>query len=895
MTYFCSKLVKFAEFIYNSALDFVRVFIILFTILWVNLGFAQEQADNQLVGSDSVRVDSAASKKSKTSDRIQYQINYASEDSMYFDVKEQIMHLYGKSRVNYGDKTIEADYISIDYGNNVVRSTYTRDSTGKKIGVPLFTDDKDKYNADTIIYNFKTERGYIKGIITEQSGGFISGGETLKEKDNTVYVKNGQYCPCEDPNDGTFFQAKKIKVIPGKRVYTGPGILHIGHIPTPLMLPFGLFPSTDRRSAGLIFPQYGEQQDRGFYLSNMGFYLPVGDYVGLKFLGDYFTKGGGSLTLQSQYKSRYSFDGNFSATYTTLYKEKGGFNEEKNQTYKIMWQHRPISFSGKSFSSDVNFQSTEYSKRNELSLLNNIQTNINSTIKYRAPIRKTPFSYEFNLRHNQNNTTKVMNFDLPEFALNMNQVKPFESDKVGRKSEFRRMIESVNVRYTGNFNNRITSDFNTTNRFGFDVENAEKDTVLQFVGPNVDKIMSNSNYAVKHAIPIGATMKLGPISMNPSFNYTENWYDYKYDYTYSQASNAVRVDTIKGFNRASTYSGGVNFTTRMYGLYSYRGERQKKLRHVVNPNLGFSYSPDRLTDPNLYQIVQTNASGYERYVSRFQGSVYSAPGGAESASINFGVRNDFELKYNKKTDTTGKATYLKILDNVFGSGSYNMVADSFNLSNLSFGANSSLIRGISLRGTMGVNPYTYMLDSINGVGEVIKQHRINSFAWNNGQGLGRIENVGLNLSGSFTPDYFKKKKGQTPPVKPIPQLDPTGLSMYQYGYIDFSIPWRFGFNLNHSLTRTGFKKPKQRTSLSLDGELKVSEFWKVNMVVIYDFQAEKFLSPNINIYRDLGCWEFSVRWVPFGQSQSYMFGINMKSPSLKDMKLSRNKSYITYN
>lgn len=859
--------------------------------------FAQEQitnadsavVDTSIYQSDSLLTDSLVPEQRDA--KMDNVINYDAQDSIYFDIKSQMMYLYGDAHVDYGGRQLDADLITINWGTSLVKATYSRDSVGKKVGVPLFDDNGDQYNADTILYNFETEKGYISGILTEQSDGFMRGGEAYKDGNNVIYVRGGEYCPCEDPNAGTYFRANKIKVVPEERVYTGPGVMYIGDIPTPLLLPFGLFPASDRKTSGIVPPTFGESATRGFYLRDMGFYWAVNDYIGTTFRGEYYSRGGGGLSNFTQYKKRYKYNGDMALMYRRVIEDADSYTEALATDYSIRWKHQPVSYGGKSFSADVNFETTTYSSRNELDLDRNIRSDVRSNINYSTPIRKTPFSTDINLRHEQNNQSGIINFNLPDVSLSMNQVKPFaSSNSVGSKTELRKLYESISVRYAGNFSNKYTNDFDASETFGFEVANAREDTVLPFKGPNMSDIFANANYGITHRIPISASMKLGPVNMNPSFNYTENWYPHKYSYAYSQRDSAVVVDTVGGFGRAYNYSTGVSFDTRMYGMYSYRGDKQAKLRHTVNPSVGFSYSPETYDNPEVYQLVQTNENGAERRVSRYQGNVMGTPGGREAASINFGVRNDFEMKYLPKDDSTGKFKYLKILENLSASSSYNMIADSFNLSNLRFGANSSIIKNINIRTSLDVDPYTYFADSTNGQGEIITQTKINEYAWTNGQGLGHLRNFNINLGGSFSPETFRRKK------KTEEESSAERSERYRNPerYVDFTVPWKFGFNYNYNIDKVGLLDPNKRQSLSFNGELKISEFWKVDMSVAYDLDTKKWISPRVNIYRDLNCWELFIRWVPFGPSQMYEFRIALKSPALKDIKLTRQKNIIDY-
>lgn len=871
----------------------------MFSLFCSYLLLAQEQVtnadsvvvDTAIYPTDTLLTDSVAPQKKDA--KMDHIINYDARDSIYFDIKSQMMYLYGDAHVDYGGRQLDADLITINWGTSLVKATYSVDSLNEKVGVPLFDDNGDQYNADTILYNFETEKGYISGILTEQNEGFMRGGEAYKDGDNVIYVRGGEYCPCEDPNAGTFFRANKIKVVPEQRVYTGPGVMYIGDIPTPLLLPFGLFPASDRRTSGIIPPTFGESPTRGFFLRDMGFFWAVNDYIGTTFMGEYYSRGGGGLSNITKYRNRYRYNGDLSLNYRRVIEDPDGFSETMATDYSITWQHKPVSYGGKSFSADVNFMTTTYSSRNELDLENNIRSDVRSNINYSTPIGRgnSPFSTNVSLRHEQNNQTGIINFNLPNVSLNMSQIKPFaSSNSVGSKSEVRKLYESISVRYAGNFNNKYTNDFDASSVFGFEVANARQDTILPFQGPNMSDIFGSPNYGVSHNIPISATMKLGPVNMNPNFTYNENWYPHTYSYAYSQRDSAVVVDTVGGFGRAYNYSTGVSFDTRLYGMYSYKGAKQAKLRHTVNPSLGFSYSPETLDNPEAYQLVQVNESGTERRVSRYQGNIMGPLGGGERAAINFGIRNDFEMKYLPKDDTTGKFKYVKILENLAVNSSYNMVADSFNLSNLRFGANSSIIKNVNIRSNLTVDPYTYYADSTNGQGEIITQTKVNEYAWKNGQGLGHISNFNINLGGSFSPENFKKKSAKE---------EESGAERLQRNknperYVDFSVPWRFGVNYNFNVDKVGLLEANKRQSLSFSGELKISEFWKVNMDVAYDLDTKKWISPRVNIYRDLNCWELFIFWVPFGPSQMYEFRIALKSPALKDLKIERKKSIIDY-
>lgn len=873
--------------------------------------------NDSLIVSDTTKVanDSIPKTGSSVSKDIATTINYNARDSMFFNFKTRNIEMYGRTHVDYGAITLEAERTKVDWLKRTIKSEFVLDSAGRKIGKPVFSDNGDVYETDDILYDFRSRKAVIQGVITEQDGAIMHGQNVKKNEHNEMFITHAKYTTCNLAHPHFFIESKKIKAIPGNKVVTGSFHLKFREVPTPLWGPFGMFPQPKKKASGIIMPTYGEEARRGFFLQNGGYYFAISDYMDLRVTGSLFSKGGHALTFNQNYIKRYKYRGTFNFTYTKNVTSSLVGNNENN-SYAVRWNHTPQSRGNSRFSASVNFQTNNYNQNNNLVLQDfnqAISSNLSSNISYSNKLPGIPYSMSSNARFNQNIQTKIATLMLPDLTMNMTRIFPFKGLTNSSKSP----LAKLSLSHTFSARNELT---NAPRRdFGFDVANEFDDSMdtLAFNGQNFDKILDRSKLGARHTVPISTSLSvLKYFTLSPSFNYQEVWYGRELQYTdYDQEAGGVRVDTLNTFSRAGSWSSGASLNTRLYGLYTINQLGIQAIRHVITPSVSFSYNPD-FGDPryNVYKDVVTDSLGTVRRLSKYEGFAYGSPPGGESQTMSFGITNNIEMKVLDKSDSTGESyKKIKLFDNLSANSGYNFAADSFKLRDISLSARTSLLGGklvLSANGTL--DPYLYQL--ISNEGGRIVQRKLDRYAWNNGRGFGQLKSfntaINFNISGksasgrgSGSPDQrglgsndFSNPFGDEPLEDETEEVQEIvrHIRNNPEEYVDFNVPWSLRTAVTYSRTKTGFDNARTRRSMTFGGTLGLTDNTQITFNSGYDIDNKEFTTTRIGITRDLHCWTMDFNWVPFGSYQSYMLIIRAKSPILQDLKVQKRKSFIDF-
>ncbi|MEO1653190.1 MAG: putative LPS assembly protein LptD, partial [Bacteroidota bacterium] len=688
--------------------------------------------------------------------------------SIVTDLTTNKVYLYGKAQVDYGNISLTAAQIEINQNNSEVTARGYRDSTGRLRDIPVFKQGEDTFESDSMRYNFKSQRGIISGAVTQEGEGYIQGQKAKRMQDGTVYTKGGRYTTCNLAHPHWYIRANKIKLIPDKQVVSGPFYLVLADIPTPLGFAFGIFPFTEQRKSGLVFPVYGESADRGFFLRNGGYFWAINDYMTLDVLGEIYTRGGWGLSSTFNYRKRYRLSGNAQIRFN---RRVQGEDDDRSvaDDFWLRWTHTPIPRGRSSLSASVNFGTTRFNQRNEFNPINQITNNFASSVSFRTSfdVRGTTVSLGLSARQDQNSRTEVMNVTLPDVNLAINRIYPFKKKGVSPKN----FIQKINFSYSLDGTARFTNQVPNNNAFPFPVveEATSVDENTDGSPPgffeNFPEVLRNSQIGVSHNIPISTTIKLFKyFSLNPNLRYQEVWYPKRLNYTWIDSLNAVQVDTVNRFSRVYSYSLGASLTTRIYGTFFVPKPEKNRwlqgIRHTMIPTIGFSFRPDFSKERfGFFQNVQIDSTGENfRLVSRYLNFQPGAPaGGGENGIITFSLNNIFEAKFRAKDDTAGTRK-VTLLDNLSFSSSYNLVADSLNLAPINISARTKLLQKVDLNFTGTLDPYVYRALSFNEDGSVASQVRINRFAWQEGRGIGQLRNFNISLSTSLTPEAFKREK-----------------------------------------------------------------------------------------------------------------------------------------
>ena len=829
---------------------------------------------------------------------IETTINYSAKDSIFYDLKSQKIKLYGGSKIDYGEINLEAYEILVDWNDKTLDANFILDSIGKKIGKPIFSEGDQSYETDKITYNFDSRKAKIKGIVTQLDDAYMQGEDVKKNEEDELFISHAMYTTCNLEEPHFHISSSKIKVIPGKKVVSGPFHLKFGNVPTPLGFIFGMFPQPKKKVSGLIMPNYGEEKRRGFYLRDGGYYFAVNDHLDLRLTGDIYSKGSYGMTLGTNYKKRYSYSGNLRFNYNKS--KLGDFeNPTTSNDFSFSWSHSPDT-RGKSsrFSSSVNFQTNSYNQNKNLVYSNfneSINAQFNSNISYSKTFKGSPFNLSANLRHSQNVQTKKVNLTLPDISYNMSRIYPFKN--IGKLGKTALGKISISHRFNGKI--ELTNGSVGNSLGGLNIINSGNNfsEQIDFNMDNISSIIDRSKIGGKHTIPISTSFNLLKyFTVSPSVNYNEIWYFKKLSYNYNELENGIEIDTTNSFQRAWSYSYAFALSTRIYGTVFFKKGKIKAIRHVISPEISMSFSPD-FTKPKYgyYENVQINNEGDTKLLSKYENFLFGSPRIGSSASMNFYIGNNLEMKVLDKKDTINGTRKIKIFDNLAFSSSYNFLADSFRLAPIRFSTRTSFFkRLINLSISGNIDPYTFRLDSISESATGIKnvyQRRVDELAYKNNQGIGSLAYINMALGFRFSAKDFRSDDDEKESSYGTrEEIDYINSNIAEY--IDFNVPWSINASYNLNRRKIGFRDPTITQTLTFSGDVSISEKTKISFRSGYDFKFKMLTQTSINATRDLHCWRINFSWVPFGRFQSYNLSINAVSALLQDLKLEKRSRFF---
>jgi lipopolysaccharide export system protein LptA len=879
-------------------LYFGLLFFLLSTWAWLPAAFGQRPAGRNVpprgtsapaiavpAPADSAVTDSAQVAVPKGD--VETTIKYFAKDSVISDVAGKVMHLYGDASIEYGTISLKAAYIRIDWEASTLTAEGAADSTGRTVNRPVFQDDQE-YEADRIVYNYKTKKGRVSGVVTKQQEGFMHA-EVIKKNDkNEIFGLHARYTTCDLAHPHFYISAGKMKAIPKDRIISGPFNMVFADIPTPFGLPFGFFPSPNKRASGLIMPTFGETQERGFFLRNMGYYLALNDYIGLRFTGDVYSFGGYAGRADGNYIKRYAYSGSFGLDYSFIPgtnlegrslstgSQRGGSQNDRHD-FRVRWSHRPVPRNGKSFAASVNAGSFFYNQRNSYVASELLAPSFNSNISYQVSKPNSPFNYTVSLQQSQNSQSQTMSFTLPDVTFGMARQNPFQWFTKGEGGS--RFLNDIGISYLFNARNYITND--VASRRNIASPPGERRT-LPINAETLPVLLKNAQIGARHSIPItlSSFRVLKYLQFSPSVSYNENWYLQRNNYTWDSVAQKVQVDTIRKFSRVYDYSASASLTTAIYGTAYIKGKKVEAIRHIIRPSISYNWRPDfGKAAFDFYQTVY-DVSGREQLRSRYEGSLYGAPGFGRSSVFSFSVNNNVEMKVKAKQDSTGSKAFEKIslIDNFTFTSGYNVAADSFRLQPINVNFSTMLFNKVNVSANGLFDPY-----QVNDRGR-----RLKDTYYFNIRKLQFARMVSANINANFE---LNPKARTKPTTAPNTNLQHLTNHPVEVEYLDFDIPWTLSVQTSANFFPATFPNQQSQTvaTVGVNGSLGITEKWKVSYSSGYDFINNTVTYSNINIHRDLHCWEMSFSWVPFGLYQMYSFNINAKASLLKDLKYNRNR------
>lgn len=868
---------------------------------------------NKLID-DSIRLDSLNRQKKNGIDA---PVNFSANDSMVYDARNKTAFLYGTSSVKYENMDLKSEHITLNMDSSLVHATGVRDTATKGLtGTPVFTLGSDNYESDTMAFNFKTKKGLIDNVKTQQEEGYLSSELSKRNADGEIFLKHGRYTTCDKEHPDFYIALSRAKVRPSKDVVFGPAYLVVADVPLPLAIPYGFFPFSKKYSSGFIMPTYGDESTRGFYLRDGGYYFAINDKWDLKLLGEIYTKGSWGLSAATNYRKRYRYSGSFYGSYQdTKTGDKGMPDFSRQQSFKIQWSHRqdPKANPYSSLAASVNFATSSYERNNLNSLYNPqtlSQTTRTSSVSWGTNFSSIGLSLSATANLNQNMSDSSIALTLPDLNISLSRFYPFKRrHAVGAE----RWYEKIAVSYTGQISNSI---------------NTKEDRLFH------SNLIKDWRNGMQHRIPISGSFTLfNYINVNPSFNFTDRMYTNKVTRSWNTATQKEVADTTYGFHNIYNWDFSISASTKLYGMFipnrKLFGDKIQAIRHVITPSVSFSYAPDfgasRYGYYSSYQ--RTNPDGSVDLVdySPYSNGLYGVPGHGKMGSVSFSFDNNVEMKIKSDKDSTG-IRKLSIIDNLGFRMSYNMAAKEKPWSDLSVDLRLKWWKNYTFNLNAVFASYAYELDSHG------RPYVGNHTYWGMGK-IGRFQGMSQNISYTLTPEKIKKlfgggsdennSKGKRndPNAEGIDtniesNVDDDMIEGQRNarskrsnnkaktdddGYMTFNMPWSITFGYGITMREnTDIRKFNYHTmrypymftqTLNFSGNIRISDGWNISFSSGYDFDHHAMSMTTASLQRDLHCFNMSCQ-VVLAPYTSYNFTFRCNASTLTDaLKYDKRSGY----
>ncbi len=832
---------------------------------------------------DTTKLDSLPAKKPLLLD----QIKYKAKDYVKLSQKDQKIYLYNEAEIYYQDTELKAGIIVMDYIKNEVYAGRIKDSTGTYTQLPFFKQGSNEVRPDSIRFNFDTQKALIWNSRTEQQAGLGQLGSdnmnvyaeiTKKENDSVYFLSEGKLTTSKDTIDPDYYiRVRKAKFVPKKKIIAGFSNMYLLDIPTPIALPFAYFPMGIGPAAGVIMPTFGNDKTRGYFLQNGGYYLPINEHVDVSLTGDLYSNGSYGLWAQSVYSQRYKYRGTVNIRYENQVNSQKGFDDySRSKNYNIQISHSQDQKSSPDsrFSASVNLGSSQYYRNslNQNNLPNTQNNNLSSSVSYSKTFPSYPsVNMSVTATHNQNTNTKAINMTLPTVQASVERIFPFAKRDGIKKGAF----QNINFQYSATAENRIQT----------------VDSL--FFKPGM---FDNAKTGARHSIPISTNFKVAKhFSVTVGGSYDDIWTLKTFDKLYNTETDKVVLDTVTGFDRYGTYNLSTSVGTTIYGTFNLGADKKiQAIRHVMRPSVSYGYAPSF----DQYYDAYLDGDGNMVQYSRFENTLYGAPGRSSSSAMSFSLANTLEAKVRDKDSSATEAKKITLLNSFNLSTSYNFEADSLQLSPLNLTAGTNILDNkMSINFSASLDPYA--IDN-NGV-------RINTFNINNGGSLFRLTRANMNVGYTLSSKTFDKTKKEEEEIESDYVAASGGRTDDLFGTTDdfgdqrtkpnadkegepdnpsygTKLPW--DLRLAYTVSYSNFSRQNQfsNNSLMFSGNIELSPKWKVGASSGYDFKNMGFTLTQLRFERDLKSFKMNFNWTPFGNYERWYFFIGIKSSLLSDLK-----------
>ncbi len=841
-------------------------------------------------------------------------VEYQADDSMTYEGGSGIARLFGNAQVKYQDMDLQSEHIYMQMDSSLVHATGARDTTGEKFGTPIFKMGSDTYESDTMAFNFKTKKGLIQNVYTQQDEGFMVSEISKRNDKGELFLQHGRYTTCDEPHPDFYIALSRAKVRPGKDVVFGPAYLVVADVPLPFAIPYGFFPFTKSYSSGLIMPTYGDETSRGFYLRDGGYYFAMSDKWDLKLLGEIYTKGSWGISAASNYRKRYKYSGSFFASYqNSVTGDKNMPDYVKSTSFKIQWSHRqdPKANPYSSLSASVNFATTNYEPNNLNSMYNPqalTQSTRTSSVSWSTQFSSIGMTLSSTVNLNQNMRDSTIGMTLPDLNISIARFYPFKRKHAAGKE---RWYEKISMSYTGQLSNSIST---------------KEDKILH------SSLTKDWRNGMKHTIPISGNFTLfGYLNLNPSFTFTDRMYTQKYKRSWDEANQKEVIDTLTGFHNVYDWNFSLSASTTLYGFYvpsrKIFGDKIQAIRHVFTPTVSFSYAPDfsasRYGYYDTYTKVDANGNVSLVEYSPYQGTLYGVPGTGKTGSISWDIKNNIEMKVRSEDDSTGFKK-ISIIDELGASMSYNFAAKERPWSDLSTRLRLKLSKSYTLNLNAVFATYAYEADSVGARPYIGNRTEYSKGRFGRFQGIS--QSLNYTLDNKKVANFFKWLRGER--VKKDDKGDKTDeydsgtetnlddkmeagkhgarkenagkAETDEDGYMAFNVPWSLSIgygvtmrentagNFNYDTMRYPYKFTQ---NLNVAGNVRISDGWNITFSSGYDFENHKISMTTASLSRDLHCFNMSCS-VVLAPYTSYNFSFRCNAATLTDaLKYDKRSSY----
>ncbi len=862
---------------------------------------------------DSLALDSANRKRKNGIDA---PVFYTANDSLTYDAASGMTFLYGNSTVKYENMDLNSDRIYMNLDSSIVHATGTKDSTGAIVGTPVFKMGSDTYESDTMAFNFKTKKGLISEVYTQQQDGYLTSELSKRSSNGELFLQHGRYTTCDSPHPDFYIALSRAKVRPGKDVVFGPAYLVVADVPLPFAIPYGFFPFTKSYSSGFIMPTYGDETERGFYLRDGGYYFAINDKVDLKLIGEIYTKGSWGLSAASNYRKRYRYSGSFYASFqNTINGEKNMPDYSKQTSFKIQWSHRQDAKANpfRTLSASVNFATSSYERNNLTSMYNPqsySQTTRTSSVSMTNTFSNIGLTVSTTMNVSQNMRDSTIDLTFPDVNISLSRLYPFKRKNAAGKQ---RWYEKIALSYTGQLSNRIST---------------KEDKLLH------SSLSRDWRNGMQHTVPItGNFTVLGYLNLTPSLTITDRMYTNKVMRSWDEKAQREVTDTIDGFYNVYDWKFSVSAQTTLYGFYvpwrKLFGDKIVAIRHVFKPSVSFNYAPDfsasRYGYYDTYQKTDANGNVSLVEYSPYSNGMFSPPGRGKTGSISVDISNNLEMKLRTDDDSIGYKK-ISLIDELGASMSYNMATDIRPWSDLSTRLRLKLTKSYTFSLNATFATYAYVLDE-NGkpyVSDHVTRYSQGRF----GRFQGMSQSLSYTLDNKKLANFFKWLSGERVKKSGSDNNKDKGDDDYDRetnedkslqdaqhgakkenagkaetdddGYMRFSIPWSLSFGYGITMREDqskSFDYDKMMypysfsQTLNFSGNVRISDGWNISFSSGYDFDMHKISMTTASLSRDLHCFNMSCS-VVLAPYTSYNFSFRCNAATLTDaLKYDKRSSY----